>query len=244
VGRVDVIVLTHPQSDHVGGAPHVLRTLSVGEVWTEGSAAVSATDVWIQEYLRQRRIPHRVVAAGDVPRRWGEALVRVLHPDPEGADDRALGLRREPKPNDRSVVLRVELGDQAVLLTGDLERDGEAALLRSGVTLEAQVLKVPHHGSRQSSTEVFVRAVHPRAAVISVGHRNPFRHPHPEVLARYQAASIRVWRTDQNGAISVEMRPGETRVWGRREARGLEQTSDVDGSQCKVRNRECKTGQR
>jgi competence protein ComEC len=226
VNRLDVVVLTHPDSDHVGGAPSILRTLSVGEVWTDGSAAISPRDVWIQEYLRHRRIPHRVVALGDQPFRWGEALVRVVHPARAAAADTALRPTPESAPNDRSVVLRVELGSQAILLTGDLERDGEAALLRSGATLESQVLKVPHHGSRRSSTDAFVRAVRPRAAVISVGYRNPFRHPHSEVLARYEAAGVRVWRTDRHGAISVEMQSDETRVWGQREQDNVKWETD------------------
>jgi competence protein ComEC len=217
VNRLDVVVLTHPQSDHIGGAPTILREFTVGEVWTGGSPATSATDVWIQEYLRHRRIPHRVVAAGDPPLRWGHAVVQVIHPAVEDGGAPPIRLGREPGPNDLSVVLRVQSGDQAILLTGDLERSGEAALLGSGATLAAQVLKVPHHGSRQSSIEAFLRAVGPAVALVSVGHRNPFRHPHPEIVARYQAAGIRVWRTDRNGAISVEMQPGETRVRGRRE---------------------------
>jgi len=217
VNRLDVVVLTHPQSDHIGGAPTILREVSVGEVWTGGSPAASATDVWIQEYLRHRRIPHRVVAAGDPPLRWGRAVVQVIHPAVEDGGAPPTRLGRETGPNDRSVVLRAQSGDQAILLTGDLERNGEAALLGSGATLAAQVLKVPHHGSRQSSTEAFLRAVGPADALVSVGHRNPFRHPHPEIVARYRAAGIRVWRTDRNGAISVEMQPGETRVRGRRE---------------------------
>jgi len=217
VNRVDVMVLTHPQSDHIGGAPTILREVSVGEVWTGGSPAVSAADVWIQEYLRHRRIPHRVVAAGDPPLHWGHAVVHVIHPAAENESAPSIPPGREPGPNDRSVVLRVQCGDQAILLTGDLERSGEAALLGSGATVAAQVLKVPHHGSRQSSTEAFIRAVGPAAALISVGHRNPFRHPHPEIVARYQAVGARIWRTDRNGAISVEMQPGQTRVRGRRE---------------------------
>jgi competence protein ComEC len=216
VSRLDVVVLTHPQSDHIGGAPTILREVSVGEVWTDGSPAASATDVWIQEYLRRRRIPQRVVAAGDPPLRWGRAAVQVLHPAAENGNAPAALPGRESGANDRSVVLRVQTGDQAILLTGDLERNGEAVLLASGATVAAQVLKVPHHGSRQSSTEAFLRAVGPAEALVSVGHRNPFRHPHPEVLARYQARGVRVWRTDRHGAISVEMRPGETQVRGRR----------------------------
>jgi competence protein ComEC len=218
VDRLDVLVLTHPQSDHIGGAATVLRTFPVGEVWTGASPALSPTDVWIQEHLRHRRIPHRIVAAGDPPARWGEAVVRVLHPGPTGEDENPLRPGRRLGVNDRSVVLRVQLGDQAILLTGDLARDGEAAVLRSGAAVQAQVLKVPHHGSRHSSSEDFVRAVGPSAALVSVGHRNPFRHPHPEVAARYEGAGARLWRTDRHGAIYVEMRAGETRLRGHREA--------------------------
>jgi competence protein ComEC len=217
VNRLDVVVLTHPDSDHTGGAPAVLRSMSVGEVWTGPSPAVSPTDVWIQEYLRHRRIPHRVVAAGDPPLPCGRALVRVIHPSLDDTSDQPLDARRGLQANDRSLVLRIELGSQALLLTGDLEQDGEAALVRSGENLRAQVLKVPHHGSRRSSTGAFIRAVGPHDAVISVGYRNRFRHPHAEVLARYEAADVRVWRTDRDGAISVEMRSDETQVWGRRE---------------------------
>ena len=215
VRHLDVLALTHPQSDHIGGAPTILRMVSVGEVWTGAGPALSPTDLWIQEYLRRRRIPHRVVVAGDAPFRMGEAVIEALHPD-AGSMAATGGAGRAPRPNDRSLVLRVRLEDQAVLLTGDLERDGEAALLHSGVALGAQVIKVPHHGSRQSSTEAFLRAVGAQTAVLSVGHRNPFRHPHPEILARYHALGIRLWRTDRNGAVGVEMRPGNTRVWGRR----------------------------
>ena len=143
-------------------------------------------------------------------------MLEVLHPGRQGEREASGESKRAPRPNDWSVVLRIRVGDQAVLLTGDLEGDGEGALLRSGAPIAAQVLKVPHHGSRRSSTEPFLRAVGPTDAVLSVGHRNPFRHPHPEVISRYEALGVRVWRTDRHGAVTVEMRPGESRVWGRR----------------------------
>ena len=99
-----------------------------------------------------------------------------------------------------------------MLLTGDIEKEAEQMLVSSGKNLRAQVLKVPHHGSRRSSTEAFLDAVRPTAALVSVGYRNPFRHPNPEVLERYRSFGTRVWRTDQSGAITVEMRPDGTRV--------------------------------
>ena len=216
VGRLDVLVLTHPESDHAGGAATILKTFPVGEVWTGSAVAGSATDLWIQEYLRWRGIPHRIVSAGSSPGRWGGATVEVLHPGRGGAGEDAGSAGRSARPNNRSIVLRVRLGDQAVLLTGDVEGEAERVLVTSAQDLRAQVLKVPHHGSRGSSTEAFLDAVRPKTALVSVGYRNAFRHPHPETLERYRSREIQVWRTDRNGAITVELRPDGTRVWARR----------------------------
>ena len=94
-----------------------------------------------------------------------------------------------------------------MLLTGDIEARSEAALLGRESQLDADVLLVPHHGSRSSSTHEFVTAVAPRAALLPVGHRNRFRHPHPAVTARYGTRGIPVWRTDRDGAIRVALPP-------------------------------------
>jgi competence protein ComEC len=114
------------------------------------------------------------------------------------------------------MVLRLGIGSQAALLTGDVEREGELALLRRPVALQAKVLKVPHHGSRTSSSEAFLAAVRPEAALVSAGYRNRFNHPHPEVVERYRAHGVHLYRTDLHGAIGVEMRPEGIRVWGHR----------------------------
>lgn len=216
VGRLDVLVLTHPESDHAGGAATILKTFPVGEVWTGSAVAGSATDLWIQEYLKRRGIPHRIVSAGSTPGQWGGASVEVLHPERGGAGETVGGAGRAARPNNRSIVLRVRLGDQAVLLTGDVEGEVEQLLVMSRQDLRAQVLKVPHHGSRRSSTEAFLDAVRPKVALVSVGYRNPFRHPHPETLERYRDRDIQLWRTDRNGAITVELRPDGLQVRGRR----------------------------
>jgi len=128
------------------------------------------------------------------------------------------GRVQRPQPDDASLVLRIRIGNQSVLLTSDIEREGEAALLRRPEAIQAQVLKVPHHGARSSSGEAFVAAVRPEVAVVSVGYLNRFSHPHPEVVERYVASGIRLLRTDLDGAISVELTPEGIRAWGRREA--------------------------
>jgi len=118
--------------------------------------------------------------------------------------------------DDASLVVRISIGDQAALLTGDIERKAEASLLRRPEALRAQVLKVPHHGSRSSSGAAFVAAVRPEVALISAGYQNRFHHPHLEVVERYEASGIRLLRTDLDGAISVEMTADGMRAWGRR----------------------------
>src|SRR5208283_2097804 len=102
--------------------------------------------------------------------------------------------------NDDSMVMRVQDGRLAWILTGDIERPVENALLTSGEPLEAEFLKVPHHGSKTSSTEPFLEAIHPRYAAISVGANNVYGHPSPEVTERLAADGVKVYRTDLDGA--------------------------------------------
>ncbi len=199
VGRLDVLVLTHPESDHMGGAPALLKAFPIAEVWTGGGPAASAMDIWVSEFLRLRRIPHRVVTAG-ASTGW-DGRVDVLHPP----RDLRVPIGLKTKANNRSIVLRVRMDGQATLLTADIEAEAESFLTGSGAFLAATVIKVPHHGSRNSSTEGFVAAVGPKAAIVSVGYRNSYGHPHPSVLQRYANAGVRLFRTDRDGAITVEM---------------------------------------
>lgn len=217
VGHLDVLVLTHPQADHIGGTPAILRGFNVGEVWSADTPSPSVTFLWIQEYLRERRIPHRILSAGSPPVRWGDATMEILHPPSSTIRLPRRGGGSLSRSNDASLVLRVSIGSQGALLTGDIEREGEAALLREARPIRAQVLKVPHHGSRTSSAAAFIAAVRPEVALVSVGYRNRFHHPHPEVVDRYRAQGVRLLRTDLNGALSVEMTRGGVRAWGRRE---------------------------
>src|SRR5262249_49189823 len=108
--------------------------------------------------------------------------------------------------NDNSLVIKIEYGGRALLFAGDVEKDGEALLVaRRGQELRADVLKVPHHGSRTSSTDALLDAVRPLFAVISVGHHNRWHFPHPSVLARYRKRGVSVLRTDERGAITIEV---------------------------------------
>jgi competence protein ComEC len=117
------------------------------------------------------------------------------------------------RPNDLSCVVRIASQHGSALLTGDLEARGELELVRrDSAALRSDVLLVPHHGSRTSSTPAFIAAVAPRIAVYTPGYRNRFGHPRPDVVARYEAARIRGYRTDHDGALSFVFAPGAPRA--------------------------------
>jgi competence protein ComEC len=202
--RLDAVALSHWDVDHSGGLAAVLTRFRVGEFWESGRAPGGAPDTVAA--LARARVPRRALEAGQRVR-LGAALLTVLGPGP-GPPLAA---------NDDSLVLRLDWRGLSLLLTGDLGARGEARLLERAEPLHAVALKVAHHGSRSSSAAALLDAVRPRLAVISVGARNPFRHPSPEVLARLQAAGARVYRTDRDGAVIVESDGRVVRVtaWAR-----------------------------
>lgn len=186
VERLDRLVLSHDDADHVGGAVSVLAGVDTGEVLAGGVAPAGA-EGW----------PLRDCRAGE---RWAWDGVEfaLLHPADAGS------ARRD---NDQSCVLRVASPGGSLLLVGDLGSAGEAALLarHGAAALASAVVVVGHHGSRTSSSPAFVDAVQAEAAIHSAGYRNPFGHPHPAVWARWAEAGARNWRTDSQGAITVEV---------------------------------------
>jgi competence protein ComEC len=132
---------------------------------------------------------------------WDEVEFQVLHPGMDGYAD------ADRKSNDLSCVLKVKSRDGSLLLTGDIEARSENELLaRDAASLKADVLVVPHHGSRTSSTGAFIAAVQPRLVVYTVGYRNRFGHPRPEVTERYEAINASASRSDRDGALLL--RPG------------------------------------
>lgn len=190
---LDTLVLTHGDVDHLGGLPFVADAFAPRAFWWNGrdSGGAAAAALW------------RALARGGVAverpqpgatRTIDGVTVTVLHPAAGGSGS----------DNDRSLTLQLRYGAQALLLPGDLEARGETALVaRWGARLASTVLKVPHHGSRTSSTPVLLDAVRPRVAIASAGADNRFGFPAPAVEAAYAARGIPLWRTDRDGAVTI-----------------------------------------
>ncbi len=191
--HVDRLVLSHPDQDHFGGFGFIARNFSPGEFWTVGAASRDEAYERLIATLVRCGIPIKVVDSTSRPIAENRATVAVM------SEAARPGVSR----NNSSMLMKVEFAGASILFTGDLEAEGEAAALRSGANLKATVLKVPHHGSRTSSTADFVAAVHPAIAVFSVGYHNRFHFPAPEVMERYHAAGAEILRTDLDGAICV-----------------------------------------
>jgi competence protein ComEC len=198
IGRVDIVVMTHPDFDHYGGLEYLVRHFEPREFWHSGATSTAASFQSLMVAVRGGRGREVVVRSGD-RREIGGCPVEVLWP----------GAPRGRRANDDSVVLRVECGGVSVLLPGDLEAGGESALVARGIALGSDVLKGGHHGSATSSTPRFLAAVRPRAVVLSAGWANRFGFPDLRVLARLERAGATVYRTDRDGAVVLRGRGAE-----------------------------------
>ncbi len=190
--HLDRVILTHPHPDHDGGLASVLEALDVDELVVPRAPRLSGRGSGPSEveYSRLLALARRVDFA-ELP-----APATLLHPLLSWTS------RAHDPVNDESIVFRLDFGRRRFLFAGDVEADGEAELLQHhAAELHADVLKVPHHGSRTSSSWPFVTAVNPLVAVISCGEQNRFHHPNPAALAHYRGR--RVYRTDRDGTIVV-----------------------------------------
>jgi len=189
------MLATHADADHIQGLADVAKNFEVGSA-VFGRTPMSDPDyAELDEVLQRRAIPIELIARGQ-RLEIGGVTIEVLYPLPT-ADSEAIS------DNDNSVVLRIVYGNRAFLLTGDIERKTETALLNSGGTLTADVIKVAHHGSRTSSIQEFVDVAGAKYAVISVGRSSPFGHPHLEVAERWRASGATLMTTGERGTISV-----------------------------------------
>lgn len=199
VGRLDYLILTHMDADHINGAEYLL-TPSLGGI-TVGCLVLPEIVTEDEAYERLMNLAKetgtdiRYLSQGEVLRD-GTLEIQCLYPE----RDRQVG---EEDKNAYSLVLQLMYGDFCALLTGDLEGEGEEEVLESGKLFDADVLKVAHHGSKGSTSEAFLQQVRPEQAILSYGENNRYGHPHRELTERLKKAGCRIYETAKNGAVTV-----------------------------------------
>jgi competence protein ComEC len=204
--KIDVVALTHAHQDHLGGLTAVLQNFAVGQLWI-GREVASPVLAKLEALAKLHKIPleHQTRGSRFI---WDGINGEFLWPDVSSL---------EPSPsakNDDSLVLCLRYGLRSILLPGDAEQTAEREMLANtpAERLRADILKVGHHGSKNSTTPEFLAATRPSLAIISAGEDNPYGHPNPELLERLHQAGVRILRTDQNGAVQILTDGSELRV--------------------------------
>jgi len=195
IRKIDLLVATHPHADHIGGMQDVLANFEVGKVLDSGLPSTSSLYEKFLLTIDRKQIPYIVAERGQTIDIDPALRLLVLSPPKERIGDDL---------NTNSIVLRVSYGTVNLLYTGDATAPSEEALVNAGYPLDAQVLKIGHHGSSGASSAAFLSRVNPQVAILSLGKGNDYGHPHRETLERLKVAGPTVFRTDRDGTIRVE----------------------------------------
>jgi competence protein ComEC len=195
---LDLVAITHPQKDHFGGLYEILGRYRVGAILLSGREGQGSAWEALKNLIEQKKIPVVFLGAGDRIQ-YRQHRVMVLAPDGELLQDKEI--------NNSSLVFKIESQGVKALLTGDIAAKAENYLVDKA-DINVDLLKVPHHGSKTSSSPRFVSAVSPAVSVIGVGEKNIYGHPHNLVLQRLEAAGSRIYRTDRQGTIKITAQDG------------------------------------
>jgi len=195
---IDLIILTHPERDHLVGLIEVLKKYQVENIlWTGIIRDTAEYKEWL-ELIRKEKAGIKIVKSGQkITMSPGLAVMEILYPL-ENLEDREF-----KDSNNTSIVAKLVFGQNSFLFTGDIYKSVEKDFLDKMVDVNSNVLKVAHHGSKTSSSEEFIKEVSPEIAIISVGKGNSYGHPHKEVLDILTKYGIKILRTDENGDIKI-----------------------------------------
>ena len=201
IRRIDTLVLTHPDPDHLKGLNFIASQFSIGRFWDNGYQTESESYLQLKKILGENKIKTQSLNE-EIPSQIINGVeISFLNPPALNATQRKV--RNLWDLNNSSLVMKLRFKNVSALLAGDIGKEAEGRMLRKDVSLRADILKIPHHGSSSSSSPLFLERVKPTYAILSVGERNIGRLPHPEVLKRYLQLGSRILRTDKYGAITV-----------------------------------------
>jgi competence protein ComEC len=201
ISKIDTVILTHQHPDHLLGLFYILDNFNVQEFWSTQIIVDDDDYQKMRKIIAERKI--RMVPLSQEPSGKIISNVEINFLWPPGASRLTAKELSDADLNDASLVIQIKYGKIAFLITGDISAYIETALIRSGRDLKSDVLFVPHHGSRHSSSIDFIQKVACRYAIVSAGKDNAFRHPHPLILERYRSENVQVMRTDQDGAVML-----------------------------------------
>ena len=193
INTLDIVLATHPHEDHIGGMSSVLNNFNVKQFIDSGYPHTTKTYETMLNTIDQKNIPFKTVKAGDTINLDPGLTISVLNPTSKFSDD----------INQNSVVLKMTYGGVSFLFMGDANADAESKIANSGTNLQADILKVGHHGSATSTSSAFLTKVHPKISVIEVGAGNSYGHPTSATLGRLAQVGSAVYRTDLNGDVTV-----------------------------------------
>lgn len=186
---LDYLILTHPDSDHIGGAAVVITKFEISKVFMSNFEKDNKTYRNLIQSLDNKRLKYTTPQAGS-QYFLGSASLTFLAPNGE-----------YDNPNDASLALLVQNGDNRFLFTGDAQEEAEQDILENSLDISADVYLAGHHGSKTSTSEDFFKAVNPSCAVISCGEGNSYGHPHAQTLNTFRMNKVKVYRTDEDGTI-------------------------------------------
>ena len=223
VERLDYLVLTHTDSDHIGGADVIISKFDIGQIFLSDFKKDNKTYRELMDSMKSRNMTYSIPEVGE-EYELGNATFTIIAPNDTYED-----------PNNSSMALIVDYGDNSFLFSGDCEEEAERDILENGMNIDVDVYQAGHHGSRSSSTEEFLDAMSPAYAVISCEEKNSYGHPHAQTLNNLRARRIRVFRTDEQGSIvaysdgaHITWNCSPSESWQAGEAAGRTDASDTD----------------
>ncbi|MBN1474137.1 MAG: DNA internalization-related competence protein ComEC/Rec2 [Syntrophaceae bacterium] len=201
ISTIHTVVLTHPHPDHLQGLLYITDNFNVKEVWSTGQRANDELYLQWEKIISDKKIKTKIINAQSPPMEINGVSFNVLWPPDRPSYDATIFNYK--KVNDDSLVFKINYGQISFLLPADISSDIERVLIDSEHNLVSDVLFVPHHGSHHSSSNDFIKATSCRYAIVSSGKNNIFRHPHKYVLKRFQDSQVKIYRTDESGAITM-----------------------------------------
>ena len=205
VKDLDIVVITHPHGDHMGGMAELFKDFKIKQIYDNGQSSNTAMYRNYLKNIKAKNIAYKVLKKGDTFTLGDDVKFAVLSPDKPFTKENTQGVSESGLTNNNSIVCKMTYGQFAMMFTGDAQKEAEDQILKTykPADLKSDVLKVGHHGSKTSSSDAFVKAIATKSATISCAAGYQYKFPHEPTLKTLQKYNVEVYRTDRNGTITI-----------------------------------------